>query len=42
MNETEPDKLSEADLLDLLLPYARVLTSGPRRHTLDEVLAHFG
>ena len=32
----------EDDLLDIALAEARVLTSGPRRHSLDEVLAHFG
>jgi hypothetical protein len=42
MDETEPGKLSEDDVLDLILAYARVLTTGPHRYSLDEVLAHFG
>jgi prevent-host-death family protein len=32
----------EDDLLDISLAAARMMTSGPERVTLDEVLAHFG
>ena len=32
----------EEDLLDVSLAAARMLTTGTRRHTLDEVLAQFG
>jgi hypothetical protein len=32
----------EGDLLDIALAEARVLTTGPHRYSLDEVLAHFG
>ena len=37
----EIEKLRE-DLLDLSLGAARLLTTGPQRHSLDEVLAQFG
>jgi hypothetical protein len=30
------------EMLDLTLVAARMLTSGKRRYSLDEVLAHFG
>jgi prevent-host-death family protein len=30
------------DLLDVALAAARVLTAGPQRHSLDDVLAQFG
>lgn len=32
----------EEDLLDISLATARMLTTGPTRHTLDDVLAQFG
>lgn len=32
----------EEDLLDASLAAARMLTTGPRRHSLDDVLAQFG
>jgi prevent-host-death family protein len=32
----------EADVLDIALTSARMLTAGPNRHSLDEVLDHFG
>lgn len=32
----------QEELLDLSLAAARMLTAGPRRHDLDEVLAGFG
>ena len=32
----------EEDLLDVSLATARMLTTGPRRHSLDDVLAQFG
>jgi prevent-host-death family protein len=32
----------QEDMLDVSLAAARALTSGPRRHDLDEVLAQFG
>jgi hypothetical protein len=38
------DRLQELehDLLDVILATARMATAGPRRHSLDEVLARFG
>ena len=30
------------DLLDISLATARMMTTGPERYSLDEVLAHFG
>ena len=32
----------EENLLDVSLAAARMVTTGPRRHSLDEVLAQFG
>jgi PHD/YefM family antitoxin component YafN of YafNO toxin-antitoxin module len=32
----------EEDLLDISLTTARMLTTGPARHSLDDVLARFG
>ena len=32
----------EDDLVDVTLAAARMLTTGPDRHTLDEILARFG
>jgi prevent-host-death family protein len=32
----------EEDILDVTLASARMLTTGPHRHSLDEVLAQFG
>lgn len=32
----------EEDTLDVALAVARMLTTGPERHSLDEVLAQFG
>ena len=32
----------EDDLLDISLATARMLTTGPKRHTLDDVLEQFG
>ena len=32
----------QEDMLDVSLAAARMLASGPRRHSLDEILAQFG
>lgn len=35
-------QLTEEDLADVSLALARMLTTGPERHSLDDVLARFG
>lgn len=42
MKKLEQLQQLEEDLLDVSLAAARMLTSGPERYSLDEVLAHFG
>ncbi|HZS94180.1 MAG TPA: type II toxin-antitoxin system Phd/YefM family antitoxin [Chloroflexota bacterium] len=44
MGVAEYDRLQQIrdDLLDVSLALARVLTTGPERHSLDSVLAQFG
>lgn len=38
----EGDESSEDDVLDLTIAAARLLTAGPERFSLDDVLVHFG
>lgn len=42
MERIEQLQQLEEDLLDVSLAAARMLTTGSRRHSLDEVLAQFG
>jgi prevent-host-death family protein len=42
MKRLEQLQQLEEDILDVSLGAARMLTTGPRRHALDEVLAQFG
>jgi hypothetical protein len=42
MEQPKQSQQSQEDLLDVSLAVARMATTGPRRHTLDEVLALFG
>ena len=42
MKRLEQLQQLQDDLLDLSLAAARMLATGPRRHSLDEVLAQFG
>ncbi len=42
MKRLEELQQMQEELLDLSLTAARMLTAGPRRHGLDEVLAQFG
>jgi prevent-host-death family protein len=42
MERLEQLQRLEEDLLDIVLASARMLTTGPRRHSLDEVLERFG
>jgi prevent-host-death family protein len=42
MKRLEQLQQFEDDLLDISLAAARMLATGPRRHSLDEVLAQFG
>ncbi len=42
MKRLEQLQQLEEDLLDLSITAARMLATGPGRHSLDEVLTHFG
>jgi len=42
MSRLEALQQLEDDLLDIALATARMLTTGPMRHSLDDVLTHFG
>ena len=42
MDHLERLQQLEADMLDVSLAVARTLTTGPDRHSLDDVLARFG
>ena len=42
MERLEDIERLQADLLDVSLAAARMLTTGPHRHALDDVLATFG
>jgi prevent-host-death family protein len=42
MKRLEQLQQLQDDLLDVSVAAARMLTTGPGRHSLDQVLAHFG
>jgi hypothetical protein len=42
LEELEAVAEAEDDILDIALAAARELTAGDHRHSLDDVLAHFG